>query len=96
MLTVSEFISTNTKFQATRIESDDDDEVIPATPVDKGGRHRVKKMKKKTYQVNFFFFLHFLDRSIFRLTLVRKSSFSVKYLSFKNAGFLIPNSPLLD
>jgi hypothetical protein len=56
---LSEFFSTNTKFQATRIESDDDDEVIPATPVDKGGRHRVKKMKKKTYQVNFRIFLTF-------------------------------------
>jgi hypothetical protein len=39
--------------QAVQIDSDDDD-VIPATPVEgdgKGGRGRVRKMKKKTYLV---------------------------------------------
>ncbi len=39
-------------FQAARIDSDDEDEdIIPATPVDKNGskKGRVKKMRKKTY-----------------------------------------------
>jgi hypothetical protein len=37
--------------KAARIESDDDDDIIPATPVEKTARGRVRKMKKKTYQV---------------------------------------------
>ena len=70
-------------FKAARIESDDDDDIIPATPtpVDKNATKnstknarggRAKKMTKKTYQVKILLHGHNLNICTVGIGIIRK------------------------